>query len=74
MTNMTKYFARILTKRQVKACQRLLEQSAGKALPIDFGTQHFEIKAPDGDVVFAGAKFPSGRYVCRLHREVFNPD
>ncbi len=65
------YFARIFTKPQVQICQRMLEECAEEQFPIDFSAETFEIKAPDGDVVFAGIKKDPTHYICRLHREVF---
>lgn len=65
------HFTRILSKAQVKACQQMLEECSGRLHPIDWNATMFQIKAPDGDEVFAGLKHPSGKYICRLHREVF---
>lgn len=68
----SKYFVRFLKKAQVQEVQRMLEGVSGRKYPIDFKQEMFEIKAPDGDVVFAGLK-KDDSWVCRLHKEVFAP-
>jgi hypothetical protein len=68
-----KHFVRILTTVQVRDLHRQLERAAGRKLPLDLKRDFFEIHAPDGDVVFAGiAHRAPGRWICRLHREVFD--
>lgn len=70
------HFVRILSIEQVNACVGLLNEAVGKPKYFPLATKKqdtFEYKAPDGDCVFAGMFHPpSGRYICRLHKEVFS--
>ena len=66
------YFARILSRKQVMICVAMLEDCAGQKYPINL-RETFEIKAPDGDMVFAGLRVRNDRFICRMHREVFDP-
>lgn len=66
------HFTRFLDRQQIRALQRMLEDAAGRKIRVDLRGPTFEVKAPDGDVVFAGLRHPSGRWICRLHREVFS--
>ncbi len=66
------YFVRILSRKQIMICVAMLEDCAGQKFPINLH-ESFEIKAPDGDMVFAGLRARTDRYICRMHREVFDP-
>ena len=71
------HFVRILSMDQVNHCVGQLNEAVGKLkyFPLVTSKQDtFEYKAPDGDCVFAGLKHPSGRYLCRLHKEVFSEE
>jgi hypothetical protein len=67
-----KHFVRILTTVQVRDLHRQLQKAAGRKLPLNLKSGFFKIHAPDGDEVFSGLKHSSGRWLCRLHREVFD--
>lgn len=66
------HFVRILDTSQVRSLVRMLEAAADRSFPVDLKAETFKIHAPDGDMVFAGLKHPSGKWLCRLHREVFD--
>lgn len=72
MSNDRKHFVRILTTQNVKDLARMLEGAAGRRFPLNLKEGHFKIHAPDGDEVFSGLKHSSGKWICRLHREVFD--
>lgn len=72
-----KHFVRILKRAQVNELTDMLNEAAGRKFPhVTAEDDTFEVKAPDGDVVFAGIKANSGAghdtYICRMHREVFD--
>ena len=73
MTTRT-HFVRFLTKTQIKNCQQMLSKVSGMPHPIDFKAGHFKINAPDGDEVFSGLDTGRGRWICMLHREVFEEE
>jgi hypothetical protein len=66
-----KMFARMLKTDGVTKCLEMLSEAAGRKIEVDLKAEFFEVKAPDGDVVFAGLKKSKDVWVCRLHREVF---
>ena len=70
--NKNTMFVRYLKTDQVKQIHQMLEQTAGREIPFNLSDETFQIKAPDGDVVFAGIEVSLDNWMCRLHREVFN--
>jgi hypothetical protein len=72
MSKQSTHFVRILDTTQVKDLHRQLQRAAGRKLPLDLKSGFFKIHAPDGDEVLSGMKHPSGKWLCRLHREVFD--
>ncbi len=78
MTVTRTHFTRILTRTQVN---EMIDQLRKISLPprpfesVKARQQSFEIKAPDGDVVFSGLMHSNGtHYLCRLHREVWSEE
>lgn len=67
------YFARVFSRKQVMICVAMLEDCAGRKYPVNLRDETFKIDAPDGDMVFAGLRIRDDRFICRLHREVFDP-
>ena len=72
---MSNYFTRVFDRAQIREVQKMLESVSGRKHPINLSESTFTIKAPDGDVVFAGMRKSSNSrfFICRLHKEVFNP-
>jgi hypothetical protein len=69
------HFVRILDRVSVnELIKQLNGVSAQKFERVKPGQTDFTIKAPDGDVVFAGLIGSGGEYMCRLHREVFEAE
>ena len=69
------HFVRFLTRDQVNASIDLLNTVCDEPFPhIPADAEKFNIKAPDGDEVFTGVRAGAqgARFVCRLHREVFD--
>ncbi|MFP4570112.1 hypothetical protein [Rhodosalinus sp.] len=65
------HFVRILDYGQVRKMIDMLNTVSDKTIPYPpENEEFFNVHAPDGDVVFAGLK-KGGRWICRLHREVF---
>jgi hypothetical protein len=69
---MSTHFVRILSWLDVNSVVDMLNAGCGTHFPaVKKSQEQFEIKAPDGDVVLAGVRHPSGKFICRLHKEVF---
>lgn len=65
------HFVRMLKTSQVKETVKMLNQGCGTQFPIPMAKdERFEIKAPDGDIVFSGL-YNGSIWLCRLHKEVF---
>jgi hypothetical protein len=65
------HFTRILKTAQVKDVVKMLNNSCGTAFPIPKAKdERFEIKSPDGDIVFSGL-YNGSVWLCRMHKEVF---
>lgn len=70
---MSTHFVRILDRNAVNDIIGQLSAVAERKFPkVRSKDQDFKIEAPDGDEVFTGIRHPSGRFICRLHREVFS--
>jgi hypothetical protein len=71
-----KYFTRILRREHVNTMIDQLRAISDPPMPfarVKSGQETFEIKAPDGDVVFAGILHSNKvHYLCRLHKEVWD--
>jgi hypothetical protein len=66
-------FARLLKKDAVdKIVQMMADEFQAAPEPDDTG--FIQIKAPDGDVVFAALPKDGENYICRFHKEVFEED
>jgi hypothetical protein len=70
----SKYFTRILDKKQVRVCIDQLEEVAGRKFRPNLSDPVFKIHAPDGDMVMSGAQIGGGMFSCRFHKEVFNEE
>ena len=66
------HFARIFTAKQCRDLIKQLDEVTGRKTHTGPLGDSFAIHAPDGDLVFAGLRHSGGRYLCRLHREVFD--
>jgi hypothetical protein len=71
---MSVYFSRLNTLQQVNLAVAMLNGVSGEPFAtVGKDQETFEYRAPDGDVVFSGLQKTPGVYICRFHREVFDP-
>ena len=68
---MRTHFARFLTPKQLKTVEKMLSAVSGVRTTIDTSGEYFEVRCPDGDIAVSGVR-KGARFICRLHKEVFD--